>query len=122
MNIREFGSEYRVPIKFCPDDSTLIVPGNEGHSHIFDYGGGLFGVMVMPDTRRADRWQAARLAFSAAGMTIRQDGDGEGVATFSPNRADQVRLAMRYARVRCRRKISEVQRERLSEFAFEKKV
>lgn len=113
---------YRLPTKFCPDDSTFIVPGNEGHSHIFEYGRGLFGVMVMPENGRADRWQAARLAFVAAGLTIRQDGEQEGTATFSPDLPDHVHLAMKYARVRCRRRISEASKGRLSEFAFKKKV
>lgn len=122
MNIREFASEYRLPIKLCTDDSTFIVPGNEGQSHIFEHGGALFGVMVMPETGRADRWQAARLAFLAAGMTIRQDGEAEGIATFTPDRPDHVYLAIRFARVRRRRMISEVERERLSEFAFKKKA
>jgi hypothetical protein len=100
---------------------TFIVRGREGKSHIFEYGDELLGVMVMPETGTAHRWRAARAAFVAAGMRIRQNGDCEGTATFSPDRADQVRLALRYARARPRRRVSQNQKERLRELGFKKR-
>jgi hypothetical protein len=46
-------------------------------------------------------------------MVIRQDGDCEGTATFDPDNPAQVKLAIRYAKVRPKRQISDAQRDRL---------
>jgi hypothetical protein len=120
MDLREFAAKHGLPLRRVQDDATVIIPGREGHSHIFEYGSGLLGVMVMPETGTAHRWRSARSAFGAAGMTIRQDGDGEGTASFCPDKLDQVRVALRYARVRSKRRVSETQRKRLRELGFKK--
>jgi hypothetical protein len=46
-------------------------------------------------------------------MVVRQDGDCEGTATFDSANPAQVKLAIRYAKVRPKRQISDAQRERL---------
>jgi hypothetical protein len=103
-----------------PDDGTEIIPGHEGHSHIFEYDSDFLGVLIMPNTGTAHRWNAARSTFIAAGMEIRQNGDSEGTASFDPNNSDQVRLALRYAKIRSKRKISESQKQRLREVGFKR--
>ncbi len=118
MKLKEFADEHRLPFQFVRGDDSGIIPGSEGHSQIFEYGGGLLGVLVMPASGTSHRWKAARSAFLAAGMTIRQDGDSEGIATFSPDNLAHVRLALRYAKVRSRRRISEIQKQRLRQIGF----
>jgi hypothetical protein len=120
MNLKEFAAKYRLPLRLVPDDETEIVPGREGHSHIFEYDSDLLGVMIMPNTDTAHRWRDARSAFIAAGMRIHQNGDSEGTASFDPSDSDQVRLALRYAKIRPKRRISESQKERLRELGFKK--
>jgi hypothetical protein len=80
----------------------------------------LLGVIIMSDTGTAHRWNVARSAFISAGMEIRQNGDCEGTASFDPNNFDQVRLALRYAKIRSKRRISESQKERLRELGFKR--
>jgi hypothetical protein len=120
MDLKEFAAEHRLPLRRVRDDATDTIPGREGRSHIFEYGSGLLGVMLMPETGTSHRWRAARSAFISARMEICQNGDGEGTASFDPENSNQVRLALKYARVRPRRKVSENQRQRLRELGFKK--
>ena len=55
-------------------------------------------------------------------MQITQDGDKEGVATFDPEKLEQARLAMKYAKVKGRRKVSEEEWRRLKQIEFKKRV
>jgi hypothetical protein len=100
MTIGAFADQHRLKLQCDPDDGTDIIHGREGHSHIFEYSDDLLGVMVMPCTSTAHRWKTARAAFESSGMIIRQAGDDEGTTTFDPAQIIQVRLAMKYARVK----------------------
>jgi hypothetical protein len=117
MTLRRLADEYRLKLRRDPDDDTDIIPGREGHSNIFEYGPDLLAVMVLPYTKpekaTAHRWKLALPAFNSAGMVIRQNGDCEGTATFDASNPAQVRLAMKYAKVRPKRQVSEAERERL---------
>jgi hypothetical protein len=118
--LNKFALKYRFNIKHDPGDGTDIIHGSEGNSHIFQYGDDLLGVMIMPDTDTAHRWNSARSAFVAAGMTICQDGDCEGTATFDSENAEQGKLAIRYAKIKRKRAVSETQRLRLQEMGFKR--
>ena len=114
----QFAKQHRLQIQRDPGDGTAIIPGRKGKSHLFEYGEGLLGVAVMPDARTSHCWNAARGAFAKAGMLVSQDGDQEGVATFDSENREQVRLALRYADVKRKRKVSEQERQRLTELGF----
>lgn len=120
MTIYEFASRYRLHVKRSPEDGTLVILGRKGRSHLFEYDEESLGVMVMPNTRTAHWWNAARAAFLSAEMQITQDADGEGVATFDPENTDQVRMALKYADVKRRRSVSEAERRRLAQIGFRK--
>jgi hypothetical protein len=120
MTLKEFAMKYRLQIRRVTGDAEGIIPGREGRSHIFYYGSGLLGVAVMPDTITARRWRSALSAFTAAGLVIRQSGDTEGVATFIPESREQSRVALKYAKVRSKRRISDSQKARLRELGFKK--
>ncbi len=109
MDISEFASKHNLRLQYVPSDGTQIIPGREGQSHIYEYGSGLLGVLIMPDTDNAYRWRSARRAFESAGMQIRQSGDTEGAASFDPTDRKQVRLAMKYAKIRPKRTRSAAQ-------------
>jgi hypothetical protein len=83
------------------DDDTTIVPGKNGH--IFDYGDGRLGVLIMPKAIRPRIWNKARKAFEELGMTVTLDCDGEGIATFDPESEEQCQAAMKHAGVSPRR-------------------
>ena len=106
MTITVFAEKYRLNLKRDPQDDTDIIRGNDGRSHIFEYGENQLGVLIMPETGTSNRWTAARKAFEAAGMKITQNADCEGAATFDPTNPEQVRVAMKYADIRPRRKPS----------------
>jgi hypothetical protein len=100
MTIGAFADQHRLELQCDPDDGTDIIRGREGHSHIFEYSDDLLAVMVMPCSSTARRWKTARAAFESSGMIIRQAGDDEGTTTFDPAQITQVRLAMKYAKVK----------------------
>jgi hypothetical protein len=118
--INEFGQRYRLQVQRDSGDNTPIIRGRKGKSHLFDYGEGILGVLVMPEAGTAHWWNAARAAFVRAGMDITQAGDQEGGATFEPEKPAQVRLALKYADVKARRRVSEAERERLIRIGFKR--
>ncbi len=65
--------------------------------HIFDYGKGRFGLVLLFD--REVRWNNAKKRLLSKGFELSQDGDTEGVLLFDPFNEEQVRLAFKYARV-----------------------
>ncbi len=113
MNLTEFAEKHRLKLKRDKQDDTVIIPGHKGKSHAYEYGEGLLGVVVMPETGTSNWWTAARKAFVAAGMQVRQNGDCEGAATFDPNNPAQVRVVFKYAGILRRREVSSAQRESL---------
>jgi hypothetical protein len=120
MTFDEFAKQNRLQIQSDREDATAIIRGRKGQSRLFEYGEGLIGVAVMPNARTAHCWNAARGAFAKSGMEIRQDGDQEGTATFDPEYREQVRVALKYAGVKRKRKVSEQERRRLTEMGFKK--
>lgn len=109
MILTEFAKKYRLKLTHDPEDGTDIIPGCRGQSHLYEYSDSLFGVAVMPETGTSHWWTAARKAFQAARMKITQNADCEGAATFDPTNPEQVRMAMKYAGIRPRRKSSPAQ-------------
>ena len=109
MTLSDFAMTYSLKLRRDPGDDTDIIPGRRGKSHIYDYGDGHFGVMMMPETGASHLWTSARRAFKAAGMDIVQNGDDEGAAIFDPTNPEQVRVALRHADVRPRRGSSDKQ-------------
>jgi hypothetical protein len=83
------------------DDDTTIVPGKNGH--IFDYGDGRLGVLIMPKAVHPRIWNKARAAFEKLGMTVTLDCDGEGITTFNPESAEQCQAAIKHAGISARR-------------------
>jgi len=116
MTLSEFANDHRLQVKRDPQDNTDIIPGKDGH--IFEYDDGVLGVVVMPETGTAYHWNAATKAFLATGMTVTQDGDDEGIATFCPENGQAVKAAVKYAGIKRRRQITDTQRQRLSTHAF----
>jgi hypothetical protein len=122
MKIETFAKQYQLNITRDPENGTTIIRGRKGKSHLFEYDDGVLGVLVMSEAGTAHWWNAARAAFLRAGMQITQDCDGEGAATFDPENPEQVRLALKYAGVTRRRRVSEAQRRRLTQIGFKKVI
>jgi len=114
MTFEQFAEKHRLRINTDPADGTPVIWGHRGKSHVYEYGEGILGVMILPETGSSHWWTAARKAFLAAGMQIRQNGDFEGAATFDPQNPEQVKVALKHADVRPRREVSPAQREALT--------
>lgn len=119
MNLHEFAERYGISLRRIHRDGCgdLVINGwtdsQEVGDQIFDgYAGGLFGVCLMPSKVRS--WALSRKKLRAAGFTIRQDGENEGIASFDPADEKQARLAMRLAHVHRRKKASRSQIEALA--------
>ena len=93
------------------EDATKIIPGKLGH--IFKHDEGVLGVLVMPEPPRRQYWGCTRTALLKAGLSITQDGDQEGAATFDPDNPEQVKLAIRAAGIRRKRAVSPERKQQL---------
>lgn len=105
LTIEQFAGAYKV--KTGRDEcGDVVIPGRklsaQRGSHIFDgYVDGRLGVCLMLGSPR--KWTTARRKLLAAGFTIKQDGQTEGIATFDPAERTQSRLAIKLAGVKTRR-------------------
>lgn len=119
MTIKTFAESYRVRTRqdSCGD---VIIPGKryatdmpdriEYRSHVYDHDDGEhFGVCLTFTSAR--KWGSVRRKLEAAGFTIRQNGDTEGIGLFNPQDKAQSRLALKLAGVRTRRELSPERRE-----------
>jgi hypothetical protein len=79
--IKAFANRYRLKTR-VDEDNTTIIPGGMGH--IYDFGEGRFGVMVIPGAARRHKWGFVRASLLRQGFVVIQDGDGEGAAIFDP--------------------------------------
>lgn len=105
--IQAFATIHRLKAR-TDADGTKIIPGKLGH--IYQYGDGVLGVMVMPDPPRRQYWGCLRSALLKAGFTVVQDGDGEGAAIFEPANTAQAKAAVRAAGIKHKRRIAAEQR------------
>jgi hypothetical protein len=119
MNIQEFGEKHRVKVRKDECGNLVILGrmwkeqpkgGRQYGHHIYEHGDGQFGLCLMFDGSPA-RWTYAKRKLTAAGFVIRQDGHGEGIATFDPANAKQSRLAIGLAGARVKRVLTPEQLE-----------
>ena len=107
--VQSFADSYRLKARISVDDGFKSISGKYGQ--IYEYADAVLGVMVIPDPPRKRYWGCVRTALLKAGLTLVQDGDGEGAATFDPNNPRQARAAIRAASVKRKRELSPEQRE-----------
>lgn len=116
--IREFATEHRLKITLdeCGDP---IIAGKQGE--IYDQAEGVLAVLFMSPSK-ADRWGRwcpkvwgnYRRAAEALGMTVLLNGDSEGSLRFDPGDREQVKMALKIAKVRARKQVTEVRRAALA--------
>ena len=111
MDIKKFAEKCRLQVR-RDVDGTDIVAGKLGH--IYEHSAVKLGVLFMPSAPRARLWSVIKTKGTAAGMAVRQNGDGEGTLLFDPANAEQARLAVRLVKVRVRRVLTDEQRSALA--------
>jgi hypothetical protein len=112
--ILQFAGQHRLRTRKdeCGD---LIITGRRGTMHhIFDNGDGRLGICLMFDGHPA-KWTYAKQKAAAAGLTVRQDGYGEGTMLFDPSVPKQSRMALKLTGARIKRVLTADQRETLAE-------
>lgn len=109
--LKQFATKYRLKVKLDAE-LTHVIPGKAGY--IYEYDDGTLAVMIMPEPPRKQYWGFARARFEALGMCIVQNGAGDGVATFDPSKPVQAREAIRSAKIKRRRRLSEKRRGELA--------
>jgi len=93
MDISTFAEKHRLQYK-RGTDRTYIIPGKLGH--IFDYGNGNFGVILLGDSddSKLDNTLRARMRKAEReGLEPFVVGDFEGVFLFDPADTQKARLA-----------------------------
>lgn len=102
MTLDHFAANYRLHTRLdeCGDK---IILGRVGH--IYSHGGGRYGVMFLNLT--VMKWGYTREVMRRSGFKIRMDADFEGVGLFSPDNKGHARLAIKLARVKRKRNVSE---------------
>jgi len=121
MTITDFATKYM--LKVCRDthDGTGIIPGTPDESHIYEWDGTELGIMfITPATKPARPffWRKHRDAGIAAGMRLIQNGEAEGCLGFDPTNPEQVKIALKLAGVKRKRRISPEQADTLTRFKF----
>jgi hypothetical protein len=106
MDIFQFAEKHR--LKVSKDDcGDLAIQGRLSRdASISEYGEGHLAMSFLTDGRCTPRtalFNTVRKGCLAAGMTLRQEGDAEGVFVFNPHDPVQARLAIRSIKARAKR-------------------
>jgi len=116
VTIQQFASKHRLKTR-VDTDGTTIIPGRYPGCHIYEHDEevGEFGVVFISSSVRTLFWNKRKSEAEATGMRVVQSGDAEGAIVFDPEKPEQVRVALRTARVLPKRRMSEEQRQLLVE-------
>ncbi len=86
------------------------MPGRLGKdSNISDFSDTELAMCWLPDgkkTARSGLWKHTRAACFAAGMTLHQDGDAEGILVFDPANPGQAKLAIKNVKAKAKRQMT----------------
>jgi hypothetical protein len=118
MTVQEFAEQYRVRVRrdtcgeeiisgkrFCKDMPDRL----EYRSHFYDHVNGRFGLCLLFAT--AAKWTYAKRRLSTLmHFALKQEGDREGTLLFDPSDPKQARTAIREAKVKYRRVLTEADR------------
>jgi hypothetical protein len=113
MLIENFAKQLRLKTK-TDDCGEQIIPGKQGQIYEYSLDGSKFGVMFMPPKTSTEplgkwcpkRWGNFRRAGIAVGMTVLQNGDSEGCLQFDPANKAHVKLAIKIAGAKTKRRVS----------------
>ena len=109
MTIQQLAEQYRLKTSrdACGD---AIIKGK--HGSVSEHDDGMLSLLFMPDEHNshperswARKWGAVKQACVDAGMTLVQEGDAEGIFVFDPANGEQTKLAIKWARIKTRRKL-----------------
>jgi hypothetical protein len=112
VDIKEFAAHYRLQVRRDVDGTDII---SAKFGHLYEHSALTLGLLFMPSAPRARLWSVVKAKATAAGMTVRQNGDTEGTLLFNPASPEQASLAIRLVRARQKRILTVEQRSALAE-------
>lgn len=118
MTLPQFAGHYRLKLSHdeCGDP---IIPGRLGKdSNISDFSDTELAMCWLADgkkTARPGMWNRTKARCLAAGMTLHQDGDAEGIFVFDPADPVQSKLAIKSVKAKVKRQMSPERLAALSE-------
>ena len=109
--IHKFAENNRMRVT-RDDCGDAIIAGKQGQ--LYSYTESEMGVMFLPPKTTEyscgrwcpKLWGSFKRAAALIGMALKQDGDSEGCLSFDPQNAEQVKLAVKIAKVRIRKELS----------------
>ena len=113
--IEKFSQEHR--LKISRENDEIVIPGRQGQ--IYERDEDQLAVMFLPPSTKTDpagRWcpkiwgNFKRAAAELPGMKVVQNGESEGCLEFDHRNRLHVKLAIRIAKVRPKRQVSDTQR------------
>jgi len=118
MTLPQFADHYR--LKLVHDEcGDPIVHGRLGNdSNISEYSDTELTLCWLPDGKtpaRSGLWKRTKAKCVAAGMTLHQDGDAEGIFIFDPADAGQAKLAIKCVKAKAKRQMTPERLAALSE-------
>jgi hypothetical protein len=107
-----FAEKYALRVQ-KDESGDLVIAGRQGQ--IYEYGTTELGLAIIPQGDPRPRlWNSVLKECLEVGMILRQRGDAEGALSFDPTNPKQARVAIRAAKSRPKRLLSEEQRLRLA--------
>jgi hypothetical protein len=118
MTLPQFADHYR--LKLAHDEcGDPIVSGRLGKdSNISDFSDTELAMCWLADGKKTappGMWNRTKAKCVAAGMTLHQDGDAEGILAFDPADPGQAKLAIKCVKAKVKRQMSPERLAALSE-------
>ena len=113
-----FATKYRLKIATDSSGDTCIPCQLSKDANIGEYGDRELAICWITDGKKAARtglWNRTKVKCLAAGMTLSQEGDAEGVFVFDPADPVQAKLAIKSVKARVKRQMTPERRAALSE-------
>ena len=120
MELIAFAKQNRLTVR-KDDCGDPVIRGKFGE--LYEYSDSLLGVMLITPVSKPPKprhWYRYREAGQVAAMVLQQNGDAEGALSFDPKNAEQVKIALKLAGVKPKRRVSPEERARLQAIGYKR--
>jgi hypothetical protein len=114
--LTSFANAHRLKLTHDACDE-LVARCKEKDSNISEFSDTELAMCWIPDGRKAARTGSGNRVKSeclAAGMTLHQEGDAEGILTFDPESLEQAKLAIKGVKANVKRRMTPERRNALA--------
>jgi len=121
MSLSDFAAKYRLKIAADSCGNPIIRCQLSKDSNISDYSDTELAICWITDGKKPARtglWNRTKAKCLAAGMTLSQEGEAEGIFVFDPADPVQAKLAIKSVKARAKRKMTPEALTRLAIVGF----